>query len=579
MILIGYAITAAIYLSLALTVAFIVLERQEMKRLLAEHIDRYSLAAFALILVFFLALSIFSISPTEQLYFDENIYQGIAINILKHGSALWCQFGTGYLQNCYVNSLYHDPVGWSAFIAIAFAIFGIGTSTTYNLELAAGAASILFFFLLASVLTRRKSYAVVSTLAFALMPQLFIWSRTQGDVDLAFMMFSTLAFFLFVVFTRRRSLNSLGAFAFSLAIVAYMRIEALLLVGLFSLLMLVFGQDGVMGTLRERVASAGRVILANTRVLIMLLVFILVLFPEIYYVAGEAQSPSYGQGAGESVISLKNFQNNLGINVPFVFGQMNGVNYYPIAWHYAITPLAILGMMFLAIDRSVRNRFGILILLVGWFSAYFLFYTAFYAGAATYGVDSRFMLQLLPSVSLLAGYAMTGIGDAARNIAGRFARGNRSQKIMSAAYIASIAIASVALLVYPFALLLPVVTLPPAQMPQQSVILGSINYFYARYSSVPTSCLVFSFTPDIWVEVNRSSAQIGYLNGANSTNRNLISQYSCLVIDYGYWCVVPPYRDSLCQYLTTRYKISNLKAPEKQASGYSTGFYQVLNYT
>ena len=121
--LIGYETTAAIYTSLILLIVSLVMERKGIVRLFREHISRYSLLAFFFILLFFFLFASLLVSPVEQLYFDENIYQGIALNILNSGNALWCQMGTGYLKTCYVNALYHDPVGWSAFIAIAFGIF------------------------------------------------------------------------------------------------------------------------------------------------------------------------------------------------------------------------------------------------------------------------------------------------------------------------------------------------------------------------------------------------------------------------------------------------------------------------
>src|SRR5271157_2936705 len=154
--LIGYAITAAV---------------------LASLIGLLSFMALLAILSFFVAFGLLCVHPVEQLYFDENIYQGIAMNILAHGNALWCQYGTGYLANCYSNQVYHDPVGWCVFIAMAFAAFGTGIGTAYGLELLVGALSIAAVFLLASVVFERKGVAVISALVFAAMPMLYIWSR------------------------------------------------------------------------------------------------------------------------------------------------------------------------------------------------------------------------------------------------------------------------------------------------------------------------------------------------------------------------------------------------------------------
>ncbi len=578
MMLIGYELTAAIFASLVLTLTFIALDRKGIEALIREHFDRYSLAALGIILVFFLVVSLFYVSPTEQLYFDENIYQGVALNILSHFNSLWCQYGTGYLGTCYVNALYHDPVGWSSFIAVAFAIFGVGVNTAYGLELAAGAAAIVFMFFLAGLLSGRKSFAVVATLAFSLMPQLFIWSRTQADVDLPFMTLSLLAFLLFAIFIRRKSLYSLGAFAFSLSMVAYLRIEAILLVPVFVVLLVAFGDHGIVKTAKERAGKILGSIQDNTELLIMLFAFVILLLPEVYYISVQAQNPSYGQNSGQATISLVNFLGNVNANVSFLFGQMNGANFYPMVFHYVITPLAIVGVLFLLFDRRIKNRFSKLLMLALWFATYFLFYTSFYAGAATYGVDSRFMLQLLPSLCLLAAFAVIGIGDSARGIAGRFGREHDAAKggrVPMIVFTAAVAISSMVLLIYPFATLFPVVTIAQAKMPQQSVILKAMDTFYGNYTVVPRDCIVYSFTPDIWAEVNRSSAQIGYLTSANASLTQSLDSYSCKVFDYGYWCIVPPHHNTTCAQIISNHKLTSLGTMNTTLGGFDVAFYKV----
>jgi hypothetical protein len=560
-------------------VAFLVIGRKRLVKLLRESMNIYSLIALAAILAFFLAFALIYVSPTEQLYFDENIYQGIALNILNHGNALWCQFGSGYVRTCFINAIYHDPVGWSAFVAIAFAVAGIGTQTAYGLELLVGALSIVFAFLLASVLFKRKETAVVSALAMALMPGLFIWSRTQADFDLPFMMLATLSFFLFVVMVRRKDFDSLAAFAFSLALVSYMRLEAILLVPIFALLAFTFGESGIVETAKERYRMAISVLTENTKVLLLLLVFMILLLPEVYYIAMEAQNPSYGQAASQSVLSLENFKNNIATNAPFLLGSLNGLSSYPTEFHYTIFPLAVLGIAVLALARRTRNRFGILLLLILWFLAYFLFYTSFYAGSVLFGVDSRFMLQILPPLCLLASAALVGISDASSIIAQRFGIAKRRAKGGAAIRHAVLAVLAAALLIYPFFLLIPVVSVPPSSMPQQSVILPAITSFYENYSEVPSNCLVFSFTPDIWQEENRSSAQIGFLLGANQSIKSHILNYSCLAFDYGYWCLVPPYSNTTCSYVASHYKLGNFTSPPTRPNGTSVAFYKILNYT
>jgi hypothetical protein len=578
-VLLGYELTFAIYASLILMIAAIVLNRKVMYAMLRERLDKKTVFALAAMVASFIIFALLFVSPVEQLYFDENIYQGIALNMLKNGNALWCQYGTGYFNDCYVNALYHDPVGWSAFIAIAFAIFGVGFDTAYGIELAVGAASIVLIFLTALVLTDRKSFALVSALSFLMTPMIYIWSRTQADVDLAFMTFSILSFFLFLVFVKKKNLYSLAAFAFSFNLVAYTRIEAILLLPVFAVLFVAFGENGIVSTMKERIGAMVNAIRNETGALVVLLAFVMLLLPELFYIAVQAQSPSYGQNAGESVISLTNFGKNISTNARFVLGLIQGMNYYPMAFHTLITPLAMLGVAILIFNSRIKNRFGILGMALLWFSAYFLFYTSFYAGAATYGVDSRFMLQLIPSLCLLATFAIIGISDIVKWLGVRtmrlIGRHGDGKVVFGSAVVALCA----ALLVYPFVPLVPIVAIAPSAMPQQSVILGAMNAFYSNYNSVPENCLVFTFTPDLWAEVNRSAAQIGYINGANSTLRESFSKYSCKVFDYGYWCVVPPHHSTTCAQIIKKYSLENLGPQNATLGGDGVSFYRILNYT
>lgn len=572
--LIGYAITAAVISSFVALVASVVAGRKELAALLRKRVNRYSVLGLMAILAFFIAFSLLFVHPVEQLYFDETIYQGIAMNILAHGNALWCQYGTGYLASCYANQVYHDPVGWSVFIAMAFASFGIGVGTAYGLELLVGALSIVAVFLLSSVLFERKQIAVIAALVFATMPLLYVWSRTQADIDLPFMMLAAFAFFFFAVFAKKRSFKTLAMFAFSLALAAYMRIEAMLLVGVFALLMVLFGDAGVRKEIGRNLGAIRLALADNTKAILLLIAFILLLTPELYYISLEAANPSYGQPSGQAVLSLSNFENNLGTNAYFVFGMlagMNGKNFYPLVFSYAAMSLAVVGTLLFALDRRYKNRFGILAMLWAWFLAYFVFYTAFYAGAATYGVDSRFMLQLLPPISLLGALAVFELADMASALARGGAK--RTSRAGGAAFcIVSAAVVCVAV-AYPFLTLAPVITISPQEMPQQTVILRAANFFYANYNAVPRGCLVFSFTPDMWYEVNASSAQIGDM--ANPTPGE--KSYGCAVLDYGYWCVVPPYHGTTCEMLTGKYNLSVLSTASA-GNGYNTTLYRVLNY-
>ena len=557
---------------------FLFLERKNLNRFIGKYTDRYSLLALVAVVMFFLIFELVYVSPIEQLYFDENIYQGIALNILHSGNALWCQLGTGYVKTCYLNNVYHDPAGWPAFIAMAFAIAGVGRQTAYNLQLLVGALSIIFVFLLAGALLPRKDFAVVSAFTMAVMPGLFIWARTQADLDLPFMMFATLSFFLFIVFIKRKNLYSLGAFAFSLVLVSYIRSEAILLVPIFGALMLMLGDSGILETSRQRFAIVRHTLVNDARAVLLLLVFLILLMPEVYYLTIELQSPSFGQNVTESVLSISNFKSNIETNVLFVLGALNGVGSFPAEFHYAVVPLAVLGITAIILKKRMKNRFGIALMLSLWFLVYFVFYTSFYAGSAS-GLSSRFILQELPPICLLAAFALVSIGDAGSRFMVRMLRALINDDVKCAISNSVLGATMFVLLVLPFYQLIPTITLAPSKMPQQSILLPVMTNFYENYTYVPTNCLVFTNTPDVWYEYNRSAAWIGFLTGSNQTTKAIISSYSCYVFDYGYWCLVPPENNGICLYATTHFKIETLTPAPVQPNSTRTAFYKILNYS
>ncbi len=553
----GYIITAVVAIAAAMLIASCILSRKEIAAAVKGSIDRYSIAGLAVALAIFILFSVLFITPTEQLYFDENIYQGIALNILHSGNALWCQYGTGMLRQCFINQIYHDPVEWSIFIAVAFYLFGVGASTAYGLQLLTGALSIICLFLLMSALIERKEVVITSVLILALMPQLLIWSRTQAVPDVPFMMLSELSIFFFVVFIKKMNAATLAAFASSLLLVVYSRIEAILMLPLFLIFYLFVGRGELVKIAKNRVRIAIEAAGSKLAPLIVALVFVLMLIPQVYYIAMEMAAGNYGQSfTNQSLFSFSNFRSNAAENIIFLFGGFNSVSRYPAAYPGVITVLAlggvIIALLFWKHDKNI------LIISSAWFLTYFLFYGFFYAGGATFGVDARFMLQLMPSIAILAGLL---VGE----LSGFF----KDKRLKAAVYCALVAAIAAYMLISEAG----VITIKQNQMPLQGSIAGAVNFLDANYNKVPANCLVFSFTPDVWYEFNRSSVQIGYINNPQPS----FSNYSCFVVDYGYWCQVPPYNQGICKAVMDGYKMQTLA--ENNTIAGRVALYKILNYT
>ncbi|HVA82785.1 MAG TPA: hypothetical protein VNF06_01330, partial [Candidatus Aquilonibacter sp.] len=189
----------------------------------------------------------------------------------------------------------------------------------------------------------------------------------------------------------------------------------------------------------------------------------------------------------------------------------------------------------------------------------------FYAGAATFGVDVRFMLQVCPALALLAGF---GISELAELLGSTL----KSQKL-GVLFYALIILGGV---IAPFVLFVPNLTLSPHQMPQQTVIYDALSFFYSNYNKVPSSCMVYTFTPDLWYEFNRSAAQINYLGSTDQQFLNDTKSYSCSVIDYGYWCSVPPYKGTTCKNLIQSYNLVPLASQNSTARGENFAFYEIV---
>ncbi|MGI0141475.1 MAG: ArnT family glycosyltransferase [Candidatus Micrarchaeales archaeon] len=566
--LIGFIFTAVLAIALASLVISVLVTRKDLARSIAKHIDGRTILVLIGVLLFFLIFSLLFVSPAEQLYFDENIYQGIAMNILAHGNALWCQYGTGYLQTCFSNAVYHDLIGYPFLLSIAFAIFGIGIQTAYAMQLFIGALSIIFFFLLSSMLFDKKSAAVASTIIFSLIPQLFIWSRTQAIPDLALMAFATLTFFLFVLFVRETKLSRFILFMSSLTLTVYMRIEGILLIPIFLILFFVYSDDGIVNTAKHRLKIAIEAINTNTKLLLALLFFIVLIIPDVYYLSLQGANPSYGQdGVGQQVFSIANFQSNFPSNVLFFLGNYNAVYQFPLVFPVETTALAVVGMIMILISGR-KNKFGLLLLPLIWLGAYHLFYDFFYAGAATFGVDDRFMLQIVPGLALLGGFAVSELGE-------RIGKLRKSVKLNYLVY----GVIMIGAVIYPFITLIPNITLKPSDMPQQTVIYDALTFFYNNYNKVPTNCLVYTFTPDLWFEFNKSAAQITYLSSSDGQFLNNTKSYSCSVVDFGYWCNVPPYRGTTCSDILKNYNLAPLAIQNNTGKGESFAFYQIVNKT
>ena len=535
--LIGYVFTAVFIVLFAALIASIALSRKRILKALSGKISPLSVAIALTAVAFFVLFSVFFVHPVEQLYFDENIYQGIALNILHNGNALWCQYGTALVSSCPVSELYHDPVEISFYIAMAFGIFGVGMQTAYALELAVGALAIFLVFLLSSSLFGKRT-GMASAIVFALIPELFIWSRTQAIPDLYFMTFSVLAFFAYSIYRKQNSHSTLAFLLSALGIAVYARIEGMLLLPVF--MALAFYDSAAVHGLKNGI---GKLVNQRDSVKVALVVmFSIIMIPEAVYVMHEYQNQSYGATAlcnstAATDFSLSNLACNISPNVKFFLGAFNSISFYPAYFSAITTVIAIIGAAFLLFGAK-KKGYTALFMLVLWITAFYLFYSAFYAGSVLFGVDVRFMLIIYPAIAIFAGFGIAKLSSLAVDPR-RPHKGKALSVVVYAVLITAFAI-------YPFYNSISIITMNTSQMPQQQMALNAVNFIYRNAGKVPSNCLVFTFTPDVWYELNRSAAQVGYFGSSDPNFTRFASQFSCFVFDQGYWCTTGQYKNSVC---------------------------------
>ena len=533
MLIIGYIFTIIYSLLLASLLLSVYYSRKHLAKALSGNVDSYSLFCTIAIMAFFVAFSLLFVHPVSQLYFDESIYQGIALNILHNGNALWCQYGYAYASPCLLGQLYHDPAEYSFYIAIAFAAFGANTTTAYYFELAVGALSILLVFLTGSVMFGRRA-GVASAVIFAMLPELFIWSRTQAVTNMGFMMFTTLAFFAFVIYKNKKNPYTKAFFLSALSIAVYIRIEAVLLVPIFALLIIYEERSSISRIMKRKQMH---------RLPFAAIIFLAAIAPQLYYIAYMHSNGSYGAPQGSGNFSIAYFKNNAAPNLMFFLGSFNQVSFYPAYFSIITTIAALIGAVAMVLIK--KTRFYALLLGL-WVLSFHIFYDFFYAGAVTYGVDVRFMLVLFPAMAIYAGF---GISALALSIVSVMKSIGKRKAAKNAFFGNSVCLLLLALFaVMPFVLALPTVTILPSNMPQQALPLSAVNFIYSNYASVPANCLVFTFTPDIWYELNRSAAEIGYLNSPDPKFVKFESGFRCFVLDKGYWCDISGYKSECSSY-------------------------------
>lgn len=588
---IGQTVATVDTIALICLIVSVFFARKEIWAVISKQIGKNYIIILAALVLFFLIFSIFFLPKTELIFFDENIYQSIGLNILHSWDAQMCWYGTQFVHKCFYTELGFDPGGWPLMLAIAFGIFGPSNAVSYNLELLLGAASIILVFFVSAILTNRKEAGIISAAIFALIPELFIWSKTLANPDLSFMAFATLTTLFFLIFMKKKSKRTLLPVLFSMTFTTYLRVQALLLLPIFAVVFLTLGENGIKDTLKSRVKFVFAK-LSDRDLLIMFIVFALLIAPELYVMI--ATTPELAANAvfylypNTKVFSASYILPGIVANVSFLAGLIRN---YPLIFLPEIAVFAIIGAAALLLQKGSKNRFAILLMLLCMFFAYFVFFLFYFSGSVLVGVSVRYLLILYPSLSILGALGVLGLGDFIYGLIKPRARKRSAQSDRAGKYMVYSAIILL-FFVVPFVFTIPLLRNPsfnyygfplnnltskiPALNPYTTQYAkNAYDFINDNYELVPTNCLVISETPSVWFMLNRSSGQ--YAQTDVFTNSSY-SNYSCYYLDYGFWCAVSPYNSTVCSFFKSNYKLK-LLATHSSGGANNFSLYKILNYT
>lgn len=543
--------TVGILASVIGILAMLFISRRDIADLLRKAgLDKRSLLAAFMIMLLFISVEVILVKPTQQLYFDDEIYQNMAQDLLHSGVAWWCNYGNG--SRCLATQIFHEPAGEAFNLAIGFALLGINRDAAYATQLVVTAIGVLLVFFAALLLFRSKKAALLSELFMALSPIILVWAFPTTS-DMPAMTYSVLAFIALLAFVKIKKLRVLALFLFSMAFAVYMKVDEMALVPILLLVLLILWDSGSKPRARSR-RRKNKAVKNTLYAILAVALFVLIIIPELLFINYNSND-GYGYSgtsiqltcsnnttymAANAMINLQNFQANICGNSLFWIDKYRSQD--------VIQPLIY--TLFMAVGvvaLIIRKMPKALAVLLVWLGAFFLFYTAFYAGGVTYGVDWRFMLALIPPASMLAGFGAASIYEI-----GSLAKTGRGKDSLRFALNAALLTLIIALIFYPLINNASLLAISPSNITQGAGARVYEDYIYNYTPNIPNSCVVMSYNTALFNLRGVASAGMNYMSFPGQF-ANITKNYTCTIIDYGYWCTVPGYNcgQYLKQYNTT----------------------------
>lgn len=485
----------------ALIVIFLVFSFDKIREGLLK-IERKTWIRLFIVLIIGFLLREFLIPHTHRVFFDEDLYLGVANSIATEFRNILCNYGTP--THCYDGILNKDPSGFPFLAAVLFKLFGPNEVMIFQLSVVIGTLSILLFFFFIYFISNNERLSLISASLFSITPVHIIWSGSVAT-EIYFTFFALLSLSMMALFIRN---NDYNIFLLSLASATYaaqIRPEGILfilVVGLFFL----FTRKNLMRDLKSPKIWLG---------LFFVVVLLFSQFTQLYLFRGEDWGAPKGKKFGFDI-----FEQNLKENVLF---WIDGRMYSPI-----FTAFALLGFIIL-----LRKKFKLAIFSLVWWFVYFILFTSFYAGSVmSGGIGSRYVVMYFMPCILLSAVGIDFILE-------------KTQKIK---LIPPIIFFLLILSLYPS---LPYITKADRQAQYAR---DMHDFIMSKMDMINSSCWVLTHNPSIFLVQGKNSLQTWFGSNKRVMDR-LFNESGCIYYLEGAWCLFEPHKSTVCKYMHDNYKL------------------------
>jgi 4-amino-4-deoxy-L-arabinose transferase-like glycosyltransferase len=336
---------------------------------------------FPVLAVGLLALVLVRTIPpqTHRIYYDEDIYENVAQNMVWMGRAQMCNEGTieAGVFRCDANEYNKEPNGFPFLISLAFRLAGVGEGAAHAVNHLVFAVGAMAVYWLAWLLFGSSAAGYLAALVYALIPQNLLWAATVAAEPSASAM-AALGVSAWILFCRCLSWSTALFAASAIAFACQFRPESGLILVVTALITFLIARLHLRR--RELWAAA-------------LLTFAL-LTPQLVH-TWAVRNENWGSGE-ESKFSLRAARANAKTNLAYLVEGRDFPSLY--------TLFAALGLFY-----PGRRRESLVLLV--WFSLLFGIFLPFYAGSYRYGADVRFAFVSSAPLSALAGGGLAWIAS------------------------------------------------------------------------------------------------------------------------------------------------------------------------